>query len=673
MRTHAVNCFDILNADELRADYRLVDVEGPFDQSLADGELAESNLQQLAKQIAFAEHIPVGIVTGGEKPVLAIPASHVLGKSEFKLSPDVATLVPRIDSHSLEFGNLSCEAERIALTFLGWPLRGALRRHPKLWNSKPWQNFFRRPLNYKNDHREVDIFRGFGLRLRVNAGKPCVWLKLTHKYVETAWLPDVYTADDIQQLLRMKHALYHYGNNWFPVQILGPCGKSISEQRFVPDGETEPISIYDYTMKAVGGRNAPAWIESLDPDSLAIKYQYPGNQQKRFGAASLCKVLRATDDPRVAGLHRKSILEPDRLLGESCRIVQGFLDGIEFNGQPIKVSGKPRRVRRKVFPVPAQEFGQGQTLHVGRDRSSGEIPFQDLGRERMAMLLDAEGGVAVSSPLDAQYLIVPSSLDRDITEDLQSRFEKTTRNLLHRSFHFDRVVYRDDGTRKLKQQVDSILAALEKANVTSGRGVLVLPSTAEPDLHNFLKKKLRDRLQFQCLDANKIGDFYGWKVSGGQKQFKVRDDLDNRYRSYLRYAGMGFLIVNRQWPWVLAKDTHYDMYIGLDVLQSTAAFTFFANGGRECFLHSVDSKQKEKLLMSQVRSVVYEQLKHQLSARTRTPRSVVLRRDGRSYGSERRGFREAIQRLMKEGLLPDDTVFGFTEVHKSSAEGYRLV
>lgn len=201
----------------------------------------------------------------------------------------------------------------------------------------------------------------------------------------------------------------------------------------------------------------------------------------------------------------------------------------------------------------------------------------------------------------------------------------------------------------------------------------MLPSTAEPDLHNFLKKKLRERLQFQCLDANQDAGFYGWRVSGGEKQFKVRDDLNNRYRSYLRYAAMGLLIVNRQWPWVLAEDTHYDMYIGLDVLQSTAAFTLFADGGRVCFLHSVDSKQKEKLLKAQVRSVIYDLLKNPLTASKRPPQSIVLRRDGRSYGSERHGFREAIQQLMKEGLLADDTVFGVVEVHKSSAEGYRLV
>lgn len=484
-------------------------------------------------------------------------------------------------------------------------------------------------------------------------------------------MSDVYSESDLQQRLRMKHALYHYGNRWFPIQILGPCGKSISEQKFQPEREQKAISVYDYTLREVGRGKAPAWIKSLDPDSPAVKYQYPGNQKKRYGAASLCKLMGATEDARVGRLHRMSILPPDELMNESIRIVRDYLGDIRFGDQPIRVSTSPKETKRKVFSVPPQEFGQGQTIHVGRDVSAGEVPYGNLGRLRMSM--SSDGGVAVSSPLDAQYLIVPSTLDRTIVEDLKSRFERTARNLLQRGFSFDLVVYGDQGSRKLREQVESVIDALDKSKVASGRGVVVLPERAEPDLHNFLKKRLRDRIQFQCLDANRVREFYGWKVSSKGKEFSVQDSMNGRYQSYLRYAAMGLLIVNRQWPFVLAEETHYDTYVGLDVLQSTAAFTFFSDGGRQCFLHSIDSRQREKLLKEQVRTAVYEQLKDQLSTAERLPRSIVLRRDGKSFGSERRGFREAIERLIREGHLPGETEFGVIEVHKSSAEGFRLV
>jgi hypothetical protein len=74
----------------------------------------------------------------------------------------------------------------------------------------------------------------------------------------------------------------------------------------------------------------------------------------------------------------------------------------------------------------------------------------------------------------------------------------------------------------------------------------------------------------------------------------VAEDFAKRYVSYLRYTAMGLLLVNRQWPWVLPEGTHYDMYIALDVLNHTAAFTFFSQGGRQCYVETVESRQRGK-------------------------------------------------------------------------------
>lgn len=675
MSTHNLNFFELSNAHDLSVDYRLVDVDGPFNAVLGDGEIAERNQQQLLGRIAYDEKIPVALFSRGEKPVLAIPAAHNLNTVEYHLTPDVATLKPRLEHHWLSLGAMSDDAKRrVGLAFLGWHIRSTLRADHRLWSLGPWTYFRHRPLNWKHHERDVDVFGGFGLRLAVRRGRRVgLWVKLTQRYVESAWMPDVYTEHEMQELLRMGHALYHFGHRWYRVQFLGPTHKSIGEQRFVPNGSNDSISIYDYTIREVGGANAPAWIKSLDPDSPAITYQSPGNKQKRYGAAALCKMMRATDDPRVSRLHYFSIKSPDRRFDEIGHVVETFLQNASFDGEPIHVNTTPERVRGKVFPVPSQEFGQGQTLHFGRDASAGEIKLQNLGRKRMETLLDPAAGLAVTQPLDAQYLVVPASAERRIVEDFQKRLAQTTRDIIQRSFSFSRVIYQDANARTLKQQVEAITSALDKSGVRSGRGILMLPAKAESDLHNFLKKKLQNRVQFQCVDARKVAEFYVLKLQDGKATHRVARELNNRYVSYLRYTAMGLLIVNRQWPWVLAKDTHYDMYIGLDVLHGTAAFTFFAEGGRECFLHSVESQQKEKLLRKQVRLVVYEQIKAYLMNGGKPPRSIVLRRDGRSFDSERKGFLDAITRLINERLLSADAVRGVVEVHKTSAEGFRLV
>jgi hypothetical protein len=200
----------------------------------------------------------------------------------------------------------------------------------------------------------------------------------------------------------------------------------------------------------------------------------------------------------------------------------------------------------------------------------------------------------------------------------------------------------------------------------------MLPGHANSDLHNYLKRKLASSFQFQAVDAGKVAGFYEPYTQNGKGAYAVAGPFASRYVSYLRYTAMGLLLVNRQWPWVLHEGTHYDMYIALDVLNNTAAFTFFSQGGRQCYVQTVESQQSEKLLRQQVRSVVYETLLNQLRQGGPAPRSVVLRRDGKAYRCEWLGFREAVEQLKKDGLLPEDVVYGIVEVRKSTAEGIRL-
>jgi hypothetical protein len=115
------------------------------------------------------------------------------------------------------------------------------------------------------------------------------------------------------------------------------------------------------------------------------------------------------------------------------------------------------------------------------------------------------------------------------------------------------------------------------------------------------------------------------------------------------------------------------MYVGIDVLHNTAAFTFFSQGGRHCLVQTVRSEQSEKLTRQQVRSIVYETLRQELKAGLAPPRSIVARRDGRAFKSEWLGFHDAIKQLSRDGLLPPDAVCGMVEVHKSTAEGMRLL
>lgn len=673
MAGHVMNCFEIQNTDELRMNYRLVRVDGPFDPDLGDGDVAERNLQQLVKRMQYEEKIPVAIQRAGAQPILAVPMEHRLNRTEYDLAPDVAVLQPLETSGSIALSSTDRESERIGMAFLGWHLRSPLFRDNRLWSSGTSMYFSKRPLNYMQDDREIDVFRGFGFRLDWVDDRLRLWVKLAHRYAESSWLLDAYSVSDIQQRLRMRHMLYHYGHRWFPVQLLGITGRSIEEQRFVPDGSRQPISVYEYTLQDTSSGRPPAWIESLDAKSPAIAYRYPGNEKKRNGAAALCKLLVPTEDERTRGVHRWSIIDPAKRFEETRQMVETFLQNASLGGVPIRIVSQPLRTARRVFPVPVQEFGQEKKIIVGRNSTSGEVSLSELGRKRWECLLDTEGGFAVNRPLDAQYVVVPETLERQIGDDFKDRLEKTVRSLIKRSYNWSRVIYADRDKRTLKQQVDSITEAIQEAKFGSGRGLLVLPAQANPDLHNLLKRKLRDRFHFQCVNARKLRDFYELRPHDGRAVYTVKDTLAGRYVSYLRYTAMGLLLVNRKWPWVLTEGTHYDTYVAIDVLHHTAAFTFVSDGGRQCHMQIVESQQSEKLLRKQVQTVVYDYFNHQLQDTGKSPRAIILRRDGGAFRSEWLGFQQAIEQLVREGKLAKEVQLGVIEVHKTTAEGMRLV
>jgi hypothetical protein len=660
MNAHVLNLYAITNAADLRARYRLVDIRGTY----GEDDLAEQNLNLLAKRVTLEEKRPAALVRVNCKPTLAVPADVRLTKTEYQLTPDVVELRPRDEEHELRLGSLTSETERLGLSFLSFHLRNPLFHNPDLWSSSPWTYFEKTPANYRESRRDVDIYDGFSFRVVSFRGKLYLSISLTNKYSDSRYLLDRYREADLP-LLKMRHMLYQTGHRWFPVQLLSLTGASIAEQKFVLDDNTT-WTVYDYTLR-VAGDNPPQWIQSLPPDSPAITYQYPGNDKKHHGAAALCKLLLSTDDQATRKLHRHSIVAPDPRFRETAEILRRYFFGAEFEGVPLRFEDRALRTEPKYFPVPPQRFGQGKVL------DPDTIGLKQLGNTRLGYLLDPKGGLAVHSPLDAQFIFVPDTLDRKIAEPFQESLENTMRSFLHATYQLRPVVYANDKKRTLKDQVDAIIDAAEQNDAMSGHGILVLPENAAADLHNYIKKRLHKKIQFQCVSAAKVRSFYELVAANGKARYVVDREQERNYTSYLRYTALGLLLVNRRWPWVVERPTHYDAYIGVDVLRNTAAFTFFYEGGKKCFVRLEESPQKEKVPRKKISAVIYRHLKADLEGNPRPLRSLVFRRDGRVFAEEWLGFRDAVNKLVQEGVLPKDIKVGAVEVHKTFSLGLRLV
>jgi hypothetical protein len=464
----------------------------------------------------------------------------------------------------------------------------------------------------------------------------------------------------------MRHMLYHFGNRLYPVQLLSVTGKNIDEQKFTPQN-AEPTTVYEYTMKNTGA-HPPQWITTLNPSTPAITYRNPGNEQRRYGAAALCKLLLKTDDAATRNFHSLSILRPDKRMERTQSVIRRYLHKGMFNGTLIKISDSPLEKNRKAFPVPAQLFGQGKVLDVKKNG----IPLSDLGKTRLRFLQNPSIGGLITRGFNAQYLLAPSSLKRAIVEDFKDRFEKAVHEFFHGPYSMELILFDDTKARTLKEQSDSIINKCIDSDL-HGYGVLVLPRTAQPDLHNFVKRTLWNKVQFQCVSAENLSNFYQLTI---KNDFKVKTDLESRYSSYLRFTALGLLIVNRKWLWALNDALYYDVYIGLDVLNNHAAFTFLYDNGKECFTQIDKSKQKEKLIASQMKMIIYDNLikvAKDLKKQNKAFQSVILHRDGRTFFSEWKGFKAAIDQLQNEQILPRDIVTGIVEVHKTSSFGFRLM
>ncbi|MBL8792700.1 MAG: hypothetical protein JNM56_02215, partial [Planctomycetia bacterium] len=243
MGSHVFNLFEITNLADLQTSYRLVDVDGSFG---AD-DLADQNLSLLAKKVAYREQAPVALVRSAGHPALAVPADLQLRQHEYQLTPDVVTLAPRRETQTLALGRLSPETERIGLAFLSFHLRTPLMHKPSLWSSGTHTYFSKRPVNYRDDRREIDVFEGFAFRLLRTGTRLFLSLWLTNKYADNRWLLERYREDAVHGL-KMRHLLYHSAVRWFPVQLLGLTGKSVAEQRFVLEEDGSITNVHDYTL-----------------------------------------------------------------------------------------------------------------------------------------------------------------------------------------------------------------------------------------------------------------------------------------------------------------------------------------------------------------------------------------------------------------------------------------
>ncbi len=654
------NLFEVTNRRELEVAYRLLEI-----RNLPPGEHYDKNINQLVKAIRYELRQPVALVRDGNVHCLAIPSDAVLPQLQRQLMPHVV--------HALDFAHLDADTASIAVAFLQFALSSPLQRSQDFWGSGR-ASYYKQALNRDNPRDRVDIYPGFTWNvIATENGRLFLAVDTTFRYVDRHWLPERWDENDPNRYLR-RHCLYHFGHQWYIVQLWGLTGQPLAEQQFLAEGEAQAQNVFAYT-KEQWRTNPPPWVRDLDRESPAIIYRYPGNEKERYGALALCKLLLSTADEETAYLHRQSILEPAVRFGRIAEIVTRHFQHAQLGHRAIQITEQPLEIERRTFPVPAQRFGKDRVLAVERGaptHATDVVPFPQLGQRRLQLVLDPQAGPLDASPFDAQYLFLPQSLHRSINDDFMGQIQSAMQGIAHRpGYTIQRVLYDDQKANSLYAQVQAIKSAIASSRIDRGYALLVLPERAKRDLHNYMKRELWPNLQFQCATASKIRSYYDWD----SRASIYRPGRDRAYKlaSYVQNCAFGMMVVNRKWLWSLAAPLHYDVYIGIDVLNGMAGFTFVYNHGQQIYFRNYPCRQKERLTTPQMREVLLKHLSEDLAVLHLRPRSIVIHRDGRTFTSELNGLHRAVQELKGKGVLPCEVLVGAVDIRKTTADRLRLV
>lgn len=684
MRNHTLNLFKISNLHELDFSFRLVNFTLPCIEGQEDR--FNKQLQKISQQVSSLSGGPSALIKRNGKHYVAIPSDRDLQATKINVVPfniDV-TLLPEV--YTVKGSNITEENADVVHKFLDFEIRRHLARNGDLWKLNTAQFFLKKPEAYHNDS-SINIHQGFSYKLlRMNRADFYVCLDLSTKYIDKHPLSYYISSRNVATIgnvYKGKRFLYLNGDNWYATELVGFAG-AIQQHEF--DYEGNSISVYDYILQNAQSRK-DAVRKVLKPTDLTMLYQYPGRtMEPHSGASSLARMVYTTKDKEVQSLHRYSIKDPGRRFPSIETYIKNYFQTIRFNKVAVKISQVPHEERIPNFSIPELKFNNDRTLKIGHFSNGGNTSLRDFAIERKQMLID--NGVLNTTMFDTQLLIVPDSMDRKLVEAFKRNAEYQIKALApaFNGFKIIRYQYKNDMAATF--QIGEIERVLKQQDATKGFALFILPdATVESSryvksFHDCLKNKFYPDLKVQCASAYKIESFFKPFPSpenAGISEYRVPENLRPKFKGYLLNLVLEHLIVNRKWPYALTKNLHYDIYIGIDVHDRHAGFTFFLKNGEHIFFFPEPvpmknrSQRAEKLKAPLLIKVIEEKLRMLIPGFCPSPNGIVIIRDGRSFSEEAKAMKTVIANLAGEGLVDAVTLkWGVIDLHKQTATPLRI-
>lgn len=687
--------YTIQNLNEINFSYKLVPINITLIQGLENKYYAD--LVNITYKIGSLTNGPAVIITKNNKKNVAIPIDKTFNTEIFKGKTGVVKLeLPKDATHyNLKFDNCTDEEYNLIEKFLEFSLRKQLKDKHNLIEDGAGKLFPKQALlNVPNAN--IEVLEGFSFRI-VPEGKKLahVCIDVTHRNISKSPISESVTLQNKERVKgryinasRGRKALLKFGDTWFPIEILG-FGDSISTQTFF-DKNLQERTVEEYTITET--KNHKNKITTLNPDEVSLIYCYPGKRKQmdpRYCASSLVYLLYTTKDEEIRSIHSTSMLKTYRRFKNINQIVYDYFRNLRYNNQSIRFDFRPKQEALPILKSKDLLFANGHKLSI-YDYKTGLIN-QDLGKKRRLGIL--HNGILGKEIFDPQYLFVPKdSEDYEVIDAVFGGFErdftKKVKGLADTYGGFTKVIqYEYNPSLSAKCQVDIIKDAALKNDVGEGCAIFVMPDRPYAlkkrnlksnenlnKLHNCLKNGFfSSKLKFQCVSYSELERHYEGFMENDELIYKV---VNNAYGfdNYLFYLALEYLNLNLMFPYALAQNLNYDIYIGIDVHDRYAGFSFLYKNAGKIYLKfkEVPLKDKhsraEKLSTEQILEVVEPTLREHIKEFCPNPNGIVLLRDGNSHGGEEKAVLQIIEHFSSENILNKDTFkWAVIDLHKNSA------
>jgi hypothetical protein len=667
-----MNCFRVECLETLSTRYRLFSIVGIRHA----GPEFYSNIQRIIKQLSYQMRAPITTHTVDGETFLLNPQGYGNPPDYITLVGAVATLKDTGKEIEIRFDANSTELDPVRLRFLQFAIQNPLWSNPRLWLPSAGDPYFSKTPSKQLGG--LDLFDGFAIRAAPHPeGGFGVIVDLRRKLVARSSLGAQVTRDQVNKL-KGRSCVYRMGHRWYEVSLSGLDDRKVGEPSIPYNGK--PVSLLQY-LHAESPKPVPPSLAHLRPDGAAILYRTNGPQQKA-APAELCYLVEDTHSAEGATYQRETVVEPHVRYPDILEIVRVLLGDIRIGNSRLSVSQQPGRVLTRSLEVPSLRFGNDAILRLD-NYGSKEKAVSDYGRRRLSWLSAAESGFHVRSPFDRQYLVMPRSVANSTGEQFIADLKRHVETLYPDGGGYDiEVIEYDDltGKRDFVTQSRAIKVAIQTANVKPGHALVMQHryerrARSADQLSAWTVKELGRQFELTAsvIHTDMVKKAYEARHKDGETRYVMRDSESSRYTGYLRNVAINkILLTNGKWPFVLDKQLHADVVIGIDVKHNTAAFALIADGGRIIRFQTSPSKQKEQLLRGQVAKYVVELIGKETAYLKTKPKSIVIHRDGRAWPSEIDGINDACAALAKDGVIDADWALTVVDIAKSSPAPLRL-